>query len=85
VAQLQRLILFLNNYESKTNIIRRITNYSLLGYIFYHFILYIMNLETIINDLVIVMQAILNEDYQDAVNMLEEIQIDLKIIEELNR
>jgi hypothetical protein len=44
-----------------------------------------MNLETIINDIEIVIDAILNKDYKDAVNMLEEIQIDLKIIEELNK
>jgi hypothetical protein len=44
-----------------------------------------MNLETIINDIDIVIDAILNKDYKDAVNMLEEIQIDLKIIEELNK
>lgn len=86
VVQLQRLILFLNNYESKTNIIRRITNNSLLGYILYNFILYTMNyLETIINDIEIVIDAILNKDYKDAVNMLKDIQEDLKIIEELNK
>jgi hypothetical protein len=44
-----------------------------------------MNLETIINDIEIVTQAILNEDYKDAVNMLKDIQQDLKIIEELNK
>jgi hypothetical protein len=44
-----------------------------------------MNLETIINDIEIVIDAILNKDYKDAVNMLEDIQQDLKIIEELNK
>jgi hypothetical protein len=44
-----------------------------------------MNLETIINDIDIVIDAILNEDYKDAVNMLKDIQEDLKIIEELNK
>jgi hypothetical protein len=44
-----------------------------------------MNLETIINDIDIVIDAILNEDYKDAVNMLKDIQQDLKIIEELNK
>lgn len=73
------------HYGSKTNIIRRITNYSLLGYIFYNFILYTMNLETIINDIEIVIDAIVSNDYKDAVNMLKDIQEDLKIIEELNK
>jgi hypothetical protein len=44
-----------------------------------------MNLETIINDIEIVIDAIVNEDYKDAVNMLKDIQQDLKIIEELNK
>jgi hypothetical protein len=44
-----------------------------------------MNLEIIINDIDIVIDAILNEDYKDAVNMLIDIQEDLKIIEELNK
>jgi hypothetical protein len=44
-----------------------------------------MNLETIINDIEIVIDAIVNEDYKDAVNMLKDIQEDLKIIEELNK
>jgi hypothetical protein len=44
-----------------------------------------MNLETIINDIDIVIDAILNKDYKDAVNMLKDIQEDLKIIEELNK
>jgi hypothetical protein len=44
-----------------------------------------MNLETIINDIEIVIDAILNGDYDDAVNMLIDIQEDLKIIEELNK
>jgi len=44
-----------------------------------------MNLETIINDIDIVIGAILNEDYQDAVNMLIDIHQDLQIIEELNK
>jgi hypothetical protein len=42
-------------------------------------------LETIINDIEIVIDAILNKDYKDAVNMLKDIQEDLKIIEELNK
>ena len=44
-----------------------------------------MNLETIINDIEIVIDAILNNDRYDAVNMLKDIQEDLKIIEELNK
>jgi hypothetical protein len=44
-----------------------------------------MNLETIINDIEIVIDAILNKDYKDAVNMLKDIQEDLKIIQELNK
>ena len=44
-----------------------------------------MNLETIINDIEIVIDAIVNKDYKDAVNMLIDIQEDLKIIEELNK
>jgi hypothetical protein len=44
-----------------------------------------MNLETIINDIEIVIDAIVNEDYKDAVNMLIDIQQDLKIIEQLNK
>jgi hypothetical protein len=44
-----------------------------------------MNLETIINDIEIVIDAIVNEDYKDAIVMLKDIQEDLKIIEELNK
>jgi len=44
-----------------------------------------MNLETIINDIEIVIDAIVNEDYKDAIVMLKDIQQDLKIIEELNK
>jgi hypothetical protein len=44
-----------------------------------------MNLETIINDIEIVIDAIVSNDYKDAVNMLKDIQEDLKIIEELNK
>jgi hypothetical protein len=44
-----------------------------------------MNLETIINDIEIVIDAIVSNDYKDAVNMLIDIQEDLKIIEELNK
>jgi hypothetical protein len=44
-----------------------------------------MNLETIINDIEIVIDAIVSNDRYDAVNMLKDIQEDLKIIEELNK
>jgi hypothetical protein len=44
-----------------------------------------MNLETIINDIEIVIDAIVSNDYQDAIVMLKDIQEDLKIIEELNK
>jgi hypothetical protein len=44
-----------------------------------------MNLETIINDIEIVIEAIINNDWKDAIVMLQDIQEDLKIIEELNK
>ena len=43
-----------------------------------------MNLDTIIKDIDIVIQAIINKDWQDATIMLQDIQEDLKILNELN-
>jgi len=43
-----------------------------------------MNIEVIVNDIDIVIDAIINKDWQDAITMLQDIQEDLKIINELN-
>jgi hypothetical protein len=43
-----------------------------------------MNIEIIVNDIDIVIDAIINKDWQDAITMLQDIQEDLKIINELN-
>jgi len=43
-----------------------------------------MNIEVIVNDIDIVIDAIINKDWQDAIIMLQDIQEDLKIINELN-
>lgn len=43
-----------------------------------------MNTETIINDIDIVKQAINNKDYNDAIQMLNEIIVELKIINEVD-
>jgi hypothetical protein len=42
-----------------------------------------MNTETIINDIDIVKDAINNKDYNDAIQMLNEIIVELKIINEV--
>lgn len=42
-----------------------------------------MTLEKITNDIDIVIEAIINNDWKDAIVMLQDIQEDLKIIEEL--
>jgi hypothetical protein len=44
-----------------------------------------MNLEIIINDIDIIIEAVKNKDYKDAKKMLKDIQQDLKIIKELNK
>ena len=44
-----------------------------------------MTIEIIINDIDIVIEAIINKDWQDAITMLQDIQEDLKIIDELNQ
>lgn len=44
-----------------------------------------MTIEIIINDIDIVIDAIINKDWQDAITMLQDIQEDLKIIDELNQ
>ena len=44
-----------------------------------------MTIETITNDIYIVIEAIINKDWQDAITMLKDIQEDLKIIDELNQ
>jgi hypothetical protein len=43
-----------------------------------------MTIETITNDIYIVIEAIINKDWKDAIVMLQDIQEDLKIINELN-
>lgn len=44
-----------------------------------------MTIETITNDIYIVIEAIINNDFDDAITMLKDIQEDLKIIDELNQ
>jgi hypothetical protein len=44
-----------------------------------------MTIEIIVNDIEIVIDAIINKDWQDAITMLQDIQEDLKIIDELNQ
>jgi hypothetical protein len=44
-----------------------------------------MTIEIIVNDIDIVIDAIINKDWQDAITMLQDIQEDLKIIDELNQ
>lgn len=44
-----------------------------------------MTIEIIVNDIDIVIDAIINKDWQDAITMLQDIQEDLKIIDELNK